>query len=63
MKLWPEIHSQGYLNDILGHPLVVKYWSNVFQSVYNNPLGITWDYQWTFACFVQNSLVLSRMEI
>ncbi|PMB22448.1 hemolytic protein HlpA-like protein [Fischerella thermalis CCMEE 5198] len=56
MKLWPEIHSQGYLNDILEHPLVVKYWSNIFQSVYNNPLGITWDYQWTFACFVQNSL-------
>jgi hypothetical protein len=54
IKAWPEIKSQGLLNDILVNPLAVKRWSQIFQSVYDNPLGITWDYQWTFACFIQH---------
>jgi hypothetical protein len=64
IKAWPEIKSQGLLNDILINPLAVKSWSQIFQSVYDNPLGITWDYQWTFACFIQNGLgIVSKTNL
>jgi hypothetical protein len=56
MKLWPEIKAGGFLNNILMDSRSVQYWSKIFESVYNNPLGITWDYQWTFACWLQSSL-------
>jgi hypothetical protein len=56
MKLWPEIQSENFLNDILVEPAAVKHWNKVFQSVYNNPQDKVWDYQWVFACWVQNSL-------
>ncbi|AFY32533.1 hypothetical protein [Calothrix sp. PCC 7507] len=55
MKLWQEVQSAGLLKDILIEPLAVKYWNYILQSVYENPLGITWDYQWTFACWMQSS--------
>lgn len=64
IKLWPEIKSRGFLTDIIMHPLAVKYWSNTFQSVYENPLGITWDYQWTFACWMQSGLgIISNVNL
>jgi hypothetical protein len=56
IKLWKEIRTGNFLSDIFMEPLAVKYWSNIFESVYENPLGITWDYQWTFACWMQSSL-------
>lgn len=56
MKLWPKIQSEGFLNDILLDSLAIDCWTTRLQSVYDNPFGITWDYQWTFACWVQNSL-------
>ncbi len=30
----------------------------MFQSIYENPTGITWDYQWTFTCFMQSALTI-----
>ncbi|MBW4593918.1 MAG: glycosyltransferase family 2 protein [Brasilonema angustatum HA4187-MV1] len=56
MKLWPQIQAEGYLNDILRDYKAVKYWSNLFQSVFENPSDRIWDYQWTFACWIQSSL-------
>ncbi|MBW4626555.1 MAG: glycosyltransferase family 2 protein [Brasilonema octagenarum HA4186-MV1] len=58
MKLWSEIKAGGFLNDILKDSRAVRYWSNIFQSVYESPLEITWDYQWTFACWVQSGLCI-----
>ncbi|MBR8839336.1 MAG: glycosyltransferase family 2 protein [Stigonema ocellatum SAG 48.90 = DSM 106950] len=64
LKLWPEIQAKGYLNDILRDPQAVKYWSKIFQSVYEKPLANIWDYQWTFACWLQNSLaILSNVNL
>jgi hypothetical protein len=56
MKMWPEIKSQDFLNDILIEPAAVKHWNKVFESVYKNPQDKIWDYQWVFACWLQNSL-------
>jgi hypothetical protein len=56
IKLWKEVQAENLLHDILVDPKAVSYWRRIFQSVYNNPTGITWDYQWTFACWMQGSL-------
>lgn len=55
MKLWPTIKEGGWLQDILGNSQTSKYWGNIFQSVYDGKIN-TWDYQWTFACWVQCGL-------
>ena len=56
MKIWPEIQSQGLIKDIFTDPLKANYWTHIFQDIYDNPLNITWDYQWTFSCLMQNCL-------
>jgi hypothetical protein len=56
IKLWKEVQAENLLNDILMDPKAINYWQRIFQSVYDNPTGITWDYQWTFACWMQGSL-------
>ncbi|MBC6429492.1 glycosyltransferase family 2 protein [Nostoc sp. HG1] len=56
IKLWKEVQAENLLHDILIDPKVVNYWQRIFDSVYNDPTGITWDYQWTFACWMQGSL-------
>ncbi|MCX7593294.1 MAG: glycosyltransferase family 2 protein [Fischerella sp.] len=64
MKLWPEIKAGDFLKSILQNQRAVRFWSDIFQSVYENPLGITWDYQWTFACWLQNSLgIISNVNL
>jgi hypothetical protein len=55
MKLWLEIRDNNILKDILVDPDATKSWTNIFQSAYEKCHN-TWDYQFTFACWVQNSL-------
>lgn len=57
MKLWPQVLNTGFLEDILTNPRDVKYWNKIFQSTYEDCID-TWDYQWTFACWIQNGLVV-----
>lgn len=56
IKLWKEVQAENILHDILQDSKTVSDWQRIFQSVYENPTGITWDYQWTFACWMQSSL-------
>ncbi|KAF3888368.1 MULTISPECIES: hypothetical protein [Nostocales] len=64
IKLWREIQAGDFLKDILKDRKAERYWSKIFQSVYHNPSGITWDYQWTFACWVQGSLgIISNVNL
>lgn len=56
IKLWKEVKASDILSDILQDPKAVSYWTKVFDSIYSNPTGITWDYQWTFACWMQGGL-------
>ena len=56
MPLWPEIKSKEALKGIFTEPHAYKFWTKIFQEVYDDPLGITWDYQWTFTCLVQGFL-------
>lgn len=57
MKLWPKINEGEWLLDILGDKITVKSWKQIFESVYQGKID-TWDYQWTFACWMNNFLTL-----
>jgi hypothetical protein len=57
MKIWPEIKDKNYLKDILVHSTAIGYWSNIFQTVYECKID-TWDYQWSFTCWIQNGLTI-----
>ena len=56
MKRWPEIRDSNWLNDILQDSKAVNYWSKIFQGVYEG--FNTWDYPWTFACWIHNGLTI-----
>ncbi|BCL39276.1 glycosyltransferase family 2 protein [Nostoc sp. MS1] len=56
IKLWKQVKAENLLRDILIDPKAVSYWQRKLQTIYDNPTGITWDYQWTFACWMQGSL-------
>ena len=57
MKLWSKIKQEGWLKDILVNPCAVRYWQNKFQKTYENKIN-TWDFQWTFACWIQSGLTI-----
>lgn len=57
MKLWPEIRDGGWLQDLLGAKISVWYWKNRFENVYKGKID-TWDYQWTFSCWIQSALTI-----
>jgi hypothetical protein len=57
MKLWQEIRDGNWLESILGKTQAVKYWRKIFQTYYDGKID-TWDYPWTFACWIQNGLTI-----
>lgn len=52
---WPEIRDGGWLVDYFGNTRQAAYWTRIFDLVYQGKID-TWDYQWTFACWLQNGL-------
>jgi hypothetical protein len=57
MKLWEKINTEKLLNSILTNPFAVKYWERKFNQTYKGNIN-TWDYQWTFACWIQRGLTI-----
>lgn len=57
LKKWPDVRVGGWLADILDNRHEAKYWEKIFQSVYEGKID-TWDYQWTFACWVNSALTI-----
>jgi hypothetical protein len=55
MTSWPIARENNLLEDVLGKKTYVKYWSDIFDKVYNGAID-TWDYQWTFACWLNRGL-------
>jgi hypothetical protein len=63
MKLWPRVKDGNWLRDILRNNRAVKIWSNTFQDGYEGNID-TWDYQWTFACWLQSGInVISNANL
>ena len=55
MRLWPAAKENGLLHDMLGDRAAVRHWRKTFDHVAAGAIN-TWDYQWTFACWLQSSL-------
>jgi len=55
LKLWPEIREGKRLCAHLGSNRAYSYWERIFDKVYRGEID-TWDYQWTFVCWIQNGL-------
>ena len=55
MIVWPEIRDGGFLQDLLGTKISAWYWKNRFENAYKGKID-TWDYQWTFSCWIQSAL-------
>jgi len=63
MKLWPEIRDGNFLEDVLGDSHAAKVWTNSFQLCYEGKID-TWDFQWTFASFIQNGMnILANVNL
>lgn len=59
IKLWPEIRDQEKLESILQDSHSVKYWTKLFEAIYDKKITFGWDYRWTFACWSQNGLTIT----
>jgi hypothetical protein len=57
MKQWHDIRDGGWLHDLLDNPSSVRHWKGVFDRVAQGKIN-TWDYQWTFACWLQSGLAV-----
>jgi hypothetical protein len=55
MKQWSTVRDGNWLQDILDNDSEVKHWQKNFQNIEDKT---TWDYQWTFACWIQNGLTI-----
>jgi hypothetical protein len=52
---WPELRETGWLERLLGDRAAVRFWREVFDRDFRSEID-TWDFSWTFACWVQNGL-------
>ena len=52
---WPQIKKEKRLTNIFKNAKDVMYWTSIFEDVYNDKID-TWDYQWSYVCFVNNLL-------
>ncbi|MDX6574913.1 MAG: hypothetical protein QOE96_866 [Blastocatellia bacterium] len=57
MRCWPELRDTSWLADLLANPVAAKYWRDVFEDTFNGEFD-TWDYQFFFSWWRQNSLAL-----
>jgi hypothetical protein len=52
---WIKNTEKTLLSSILTDSNAVRTWEEILQNVYDKKID-TWDYQWTFSCWLQNSL-------
>ncbi len=58
MRTWPEIKKGRWLRDLLVGKDAVRYWTRMFDKVFHGHID-TWDYQWTFACWIHGGLSIA----
>jgi hypothetical protein len=57
MRRWPELRDTSWLADLLQNPVAAKYWRDTYERTYQGEFD-TWDYQWFFSWWSQDSLAL-----
>jgi hypothetical protein len=57
MAHWPKIRDEGWLLDMLCSKTELASWTEIFDKVHEGNID-TWDFQWTFACWLQGRLTV-----
>lgn len=57
MKSWLSLREDGWLEDLLGRGLELRYWTKVFDKVAAGEID-TWDFQWLYANWISGRLVI-----
>jgi hypothetical protein len=55
---WPAFRDGKYLEAILDSSLEIEYWQNIFQEFHSTGEPNTWDYAWTFTCWINRGLTV-----
>ncbi len=59
MRLWPALRDTSWLLDLLEDPRAVEIWRSIYDEAYAGLVNADyWDYQWAFACGMQNGFVV-----
>ncbi len=56
IKEWPKLKRSSLLKTIFQVHAERSYWSKIWDSIYFDSIPDTWDYQWSFICFVNGGL-------
>ncbi len=56
MRGWPEVKAAGTLDLLFPRRRVVAFWTHVFDGMHDGTGPNTWDYQWSYTCWVRNWL-------
>jgi hypothetical protein len=54
---WPKLRSEGMLEEIFDERKAVAHWTRIFDSMHEKKGPNTWDYQWVYTGFKNNSLI------
>ena len=53
---WPKLRKSKLLKTIFEDSVERQYWSDIWQKLLERGQPDTWDYQWSFTCFVNSGL-------
>jgi hypothetical protein len=57
LEAWPQARQSGILECWCDDPLERRYWHDIFDRMHAGARDV-WDYQWNFACWLQNGLAI-----
>jgi hypothetical protein len=59
LTLWPALRDKGWLREIVGDDRLIEHWHRMLDLAHAGLDNVNaWDFQWTFACWVQNGLAV-----
>jgi len=58
IKKWPEIKKNKILSNVFDNKRQYKYWEKIFDNIYYKSEPNTWDYQWSYICFLNSGLTI-----
>jgi hypothetical protein len=58
LLLWPEIKTSGLMEQRFADPRSRAYWTTVFDAMHNGNGPNTWDHQWAYTNFMNNTLAV-----
>lgn len=59
---WPSYKSKGVLNRIFDSEREKVFWMKTLDNIYYHSKPNTWDYQWSYTCFINSGLSIIPKE-